>query len=211
MPRVKRKPDEIEIVKENIINEALHLLINDGFDNMSMRKLANRTGMTAANIYNYFSSKDEIYLIIQTKGFNLMSNLFSEIAESSNPPLKKIKKIIETYIGFAVKNPDYYDVMFSRNTPKYTDYINTELEPVAFIEKESALDVARITSGVISEIFKTKGISISSEDAWFRTMQNWCMLHGIVSLLNTRVLQEAVDNTDKTVEKMINDMISQFG
>ncbi|MEZ4549411.1 MAG: TetR family transcriptional regulator [Desulfobacterales bacterium] len=36
---------------------------------MSMRKLAGRLKMTAANIYNYYQNKDDLYLAIQTRGF----------------------------------------------------------------------------------------------------------------------------------------------
>jgi len=38
------------------------------------------------------------------------------------------------YLKFGMENPEYYEIMFSRNTPKYIDYQGTAIEPTAFYE-----------------------------------------------------------------------------
>ena len=62
MPKTTRAAEEVIGIKDRILETALQHLIEDGFEHFSMRKLAARLGMTAANIYNYFTNKDEIYL-----------------------------------------------------------------------------------------------------------------------------------------------------
>jgi len=64
MPKTTRSPEEVKKIKDRILETALQLLIDDGFMHFSMRKLAARLGITAASIYNYFTNKDELYLLI---------------------------------------------------------------------------------------------------------------------------------------------------
>ena len=49
MPRPQRAPDEVDAVKQGILETALTVLNEEGYIKMSMNKVAERTGMTAAN------------------------------------------------------------------------------------------------------------------------------------------------------------------
>lgn len=51
-------------MRESILNNALQVFIECGYENTSMRKIANRTGITAGAIYKHFSGKEEIFQII---------------------------------------------------------------------------------------------------------------------------------------------------
>ena len=55
MSRNTRSSEEIETIKTKILDAALAILFEEGFDDLSMRKLGRKLGMTAANIYNYYS------------------------------------------------------------------------------------------------------------------------------------------------------------
>ena len=115
--------------------------------------------------------------------------------------------MIRVYIDFGLNCPDQYEIMFSKNTPKYSDYIGTRLEPVAMIEKETALDVARLSTRTILEMTRDNPCQ---EKASYRTIQIWTALHGIVSLMNSRVLKEASQETDRIIEKLTDDLMTPF-
>ena len=204
MPRAIRNPEEIEAVKEGILQTAMAIICEEGFNQLSMRKLATRLKMTAANIYNYYSNKDEIYLGIQTKGFAMLFESFQEVYQGQKEPEERIRSMIRAYLDFGMNNPDYYEVMLNRNTPKYADYVGTKLEPVARIEKNTALQIADITTKILSETF---GNAITLEEARFRTIQVWTALHGVVSLYNNRVLQEMGEDLDTVIERIVGDML----
>ncbi len=209
MPKMMRSPEEVETVKQKILETALDLMCEDGFDSLSMRKLATRIGMTAANIYNYYENKDELYLAIQTNGFRMLVERFAEIAGYHCGPSEKIRKMMRAYVDFGTDNPDYYEIMFSRNTPKYTDYRGTPMEAAATIEKQTALEVADIACRTILE-FRNSGNMISDDDAHYLTLLAWSTLHGIVNLYNSRVLQETTDNADRFIERFMDDLIRYF-
>jgi len=209
MPKTTRKPEEINEVRETILQEAIKLMTETGFNNMSMRKLASRLGMTAANIYNYYSNKDELYLDIQKSGFQVLVDIFSDIDNRNIPPINKFREVIKAYIKFSFENASCYDIMFSLNTPKYIDYVQTNIEPLALEEKVTALRAAGITTGIITEILKTSK-RIPLEDAKYKTIQLWSTLHGLVSLYNSRVLQELDEDTENIIERYIEDMVNQI-
>ncbi len=210
MPRNTRNPEEIEKIKRKILDAALAILFEEGFDDLSMRKLGRKLGMTAPNIYNYYSGKDELYLTIQTMGFERIGERFEQIVSEHCLPVDQFSAMVDAYLEFGMANPDYYSIMFSRNTPKYIDYIGTKLEPIAFKEKEAALKVADIVSAVIQDLARENS-RIQEKDAAYHTIQIWTSLHGIVSLYYTRVLQELDENVEKTINRLKADMIRSFG
>jgi AcrR family transcriptional regulator len=185
-------------------------MCEDGFESLSMRKLSSRLGMTAANIYNYYTNKDELYLAIQTNGFQILVDRFTEISSSKITPLKKLYAMMRAYVDFGIQNPDYYEIMFSRNTPKYADYRNTPMEPIASIEKKTALQVADITSRTIIEYSMKSKSTISADEALYITLTIWSALHGMVNLYNSRVLQEVIEQADTFIEKILYDLLKRF-
>ena len=206
MPKPIRSPEEIETVKNNILTTALKLMCDDGFEALSMRKLAARLEMTAANIYNYYENKDDLYLAIQTRGFQMLVDRFSEIYDSDQSTREKLYVMMHAYLKFGVEYPDYYEIMFSRNTPKYADYKGTPMEPTAFIEKQTALKVSEITARIIMELYDGND-AIPENEALYRTIVVWSTLHGVVNLFNSRVLQEVEEASEELIYKLIKDLM----
>ncbi len=209
MPRTPRNPREIAVIRRKILDVSLDILLEQGFTALSMRKIAARLSMTAANIYNYFSNKDEIYLAIQTRGFEILLARFVEIEQRPLDLRIKIKAMIRAYLDFGISQPDQYEIMFTRNTPKFIDYVGTPLEAAAGIEKSTALQVAAVTTRVISD-FMEKHPGPNPSDPAYRTIQLWTALHGVVSLYNSRVLQEADENPEATMERLTEELLLPF-
>jgi AcrR family transcriptional regulator len=209
MPKVIRPADEIEAVKGKILESALSLMCEDGFDGLSMRKLAARLGMTAANIYNYYKNKDELYLVIQTNGFQMLVDRFDAISGSPLPPSEKICAMMRAYIDFGIENPDYYEIMFCRNTPKYADYRDTPMQSKAAFEKETALKLADMACRTIRES-RASDKTLGPDRILHMTITAWTALHGVVNLYNSRVLQEVTDHTDRFIDQCLADLHRRF-
>jgi AcrR family transcriptional regulator len=209
MPKTTRSPEEVKKTKDRILETALQHLIEDGFMHFSMRKLAARLGITAASIYNYFTNKDELYLLIQTRGFEMLYDLMEEASGKPASPEKRLENIIKAYLKFGMDNPEYYEIMFSRNTPKYIDYKGTSIEPVAFHEKQTALKSADIAMAVYSDVFKNKK-NVPDKILRLRMLQIWCTLNGTINLFNSRVLQEVEGNADAVIGYIAKDIVKRI-
>ena len=210
MPKSPRTREEINNVKENILDTALHLIADEGFQNLSMRRIASRLGVTATTIYNYYSNKDELYFMIRTHGFELLYQNLVEAYNDHRTPRERLKACIQSYIKFGVEYPDYYDVMFvNKNVPKYRESIGTELEDVASIDKEMGLKTLFFIARLFKELYPGDH-SFTDEDARYSTIQLWCELNGIVSLSNSRLLHEVDDNVDTLIDRLVYDAYNRF-
>lgn len=208
MPKAPRSQEDIELIRDKILNEALALLSDQGFKQFSMRKLASRLGMTATTIYNYYSSKDELYLMILTKGFGELVSIFRDIDGAAIDPLEKIRNMIRAYMDFGINNSHYYNIMFTSDAPKYLDYVGTPIEPVAFHEKSTALKLLEITSGAISKSLNEP--DLPDDTIRYAVLRLWSSLHGIITLFNSRVLHEVDEAPKALVEKIVDDLIVSF-
>ena len=209
MPRTPRSQREIDLVKKEILDSALEFILADGFQKLSMRKLASRLGMTATTIYNYFSNKDEINLMIRMRGSELLYQRFLKCCDQHTDPLLKMQAMIRAYFDFGISYPNYYDILFNLHTPKYLDYIGTDLEPIARTEKESSLRNYEIVARTLAEVMCIRG-DVSHDLVKDRTIQMWCEIHGTICLHNSNLLREIDDNPAELTGRMIDDVIARL-
>ena len=204
MPKSIRTPEEIKKVKEEILQTAITLIGEKGFGTLSMRKLAASLGMTAANIYNYYQNKDELYLDIQKKVFEKLYEAFLSLLSEEKNLQKQIKGVVSEYIRFGTENSHWYNIIFSMDTPKYADYKDSSMEPTAREEKQAGLRLITLTSALLADTgFPHKKITR-------KIIQLWISMHGIVSLINSRVLQEVEPNIDSLVEEIFIDLVNEI-
>lgn len=201
MPKTCRPPDEIERVKDRIADTACAILSREGFERLSMRRLARGLNMTAANIYQYFENKDALYLAIQKRGFERLGAHLAEAAGTQTEPVARMTAIARAYVDFGLTEPDHYEVMLNRHGPKYADYASTPLEPLARQEKDAALAVLDHVAQTAEAVGRSLGLGPDQIHALL--FQAWFMLHGFVTLYNTRTVQEVEPDPTALVDHLI--------
>jgi AcrR family transcriptional regulator len=209
MPKTTRTYEEIESFKNRILDTALKLIVEEGFKNLSMRRIAARLDITATTIYNYYTNKDELMLMIYIQGFEVLFDMLGRKYDEFEAPVPKIDAMIRVYVEFALKYPSYYDIMFNMHTPKYTDYIGTDMESLALKEKQIALKCLELFIDAVRGIFQPDK-SLSEDFIRYKTIQFWSDLHGIISLYNSGVLYEVDEQSDLILESRVNDLINSF-
>lgn len=210
MPKKPRTKEEIENTRERILDTALDIIIEEGFNNLSLRKIASRLGVTATTIYNYYTSKDEINLMIRIRGFEKLHDLLTKRSSHFNNIEDRIKSMIHAYVEFGLTNPSYYDIMFNLHTPKYLDYVGTGIEPLAHTEKQNALKCLALFMEPINAYIHQKGKK-KDDYVLFQVIKSWSDLHGLITLNNSRLFHEVLDEVDSFIkqrtENMINDIL----
>jgi AcrR family transcriptional regulator len=206
MPRISRTPQQVDAFRQEILDAALHLIIEHGFAELSMRKIASRLGVTATTIYNYYASRDELYFFIRIRGFELLFESLVNTYKVNDDPYEKLCAVVEEYVRFGISNPDYYEVMFiSRGVPKFLDCAGTPLSQVAGREKETSMKIFLFIAQGIAEF-----LIIPEAEARLLTIKLWTELNGIVSLLNSRVLREVEEHTDTLVKRLTSDICERY-
>ena len=72
MPRQAFSAEEIIVQKQRIMDEAAQVMASEGINQLSMRALAASLNMTAANLYNYFPSKRQLFIETTQRGYELI-------------------------------------------------------------------------------------------------------------------------------------------
>jgi AcrR family transcriptional regulator len=209
MPKAPMTKEKIENTRIRILDTALDIIIEEGFNNLSVRKIASRLNVTATTIYNYYKNKDEINLMIRIRGFEKLYELLKKRSAAFNDIDVRIKALIRAYIEFGLNNPSYYDIMFNLHTPKYLDYIGTDIESLAYTEKQNALRCLSLFMEPISTYLPSKG---KRKDLFvlYQIVKFWSDLHGLITLNNSRLFHEVLDDVDAFIKERTSDMIDNI-
>jgi AcrR family transcriptional regulator len=209
MPKAPMTKEEVENTRGRILDTALSIIIEEGFNHLSVRKIASLLGVTATTIYNYYTNKDEINLMIRIRGFEKLYDLLTKHAAPFKDIENKLKAMIRAYIEFGLANPSYYDIMFNLHTPKYLDYVGTDIEALAYTEKQNALKCLSLFMEPISAYIPSKG-KRKDHFVLYQVVKFWSDLHGLITLTNSRLFHEVLDDVDSFIKERSSDMIENI-
>lgn len=128
----ERQVRDREAVQRAILDAARELFVAEGFQNVSIRKIAERIEYSPAAIYGYFPSKDDIFFALAEEGFRLLGDprsvrLDPRLQEA--PPLERIREVFWRLYEFSRDQPQYFALIFvDRSVPR----ISREYERFAF-------------------------------------------------------------------------------
>jgi len=121
-----------ETVRRAILDAARELFVAEGFNNVSIRKIAERIEYSPAAIYGYFPSKDDIFFALAEEGFRLLCDRGAgprAARADQAPSLDHVRGIFTRLYEFSRDQPQYFALMFvDRSVPR----ISREYERFAF-------------------------------------------------------------------------------
>lgn len=214
MPKKARSPEEVQKIREEILDKTLELINEVGFDNFTMRKLAGKLGLTATTIYQYYKNKEELYFAALTQGFDTLCDVVQEALEKQSDPKEKLREVIRAIIRFSLDHPNVYNILFVSDVPKYYDYVGTESEAVAKDELDAAM---RFRNLLISTVLQSGIIKADSEnDVMMDLIACICTIHGYIVFVNSQITDyligpNAETSGDETVNKLIDTVFDKFG
>lgn len=88
-----------ETTRQKILDEAYRIVIHQGIDQLSMRSIATAVKSSPANLYEYFTSKDEIIYELHTKLLNDLA-IHLEAVDSQLPPIDYLEQLGVAYLDF---------------------------------------------------------------------------------------------------------------
>jgi len=196
MGSLERREREREETRQLILDAAMRLWIEKGFDTVTIRNIADAIEYTPGAIYSYFKDKDEIFYALHFEAFERFFETLRSAALFGSP-IERLKNIGESYLNFAFENPQRYDLMFiSANSGKKI------AESDGWHVGEKAFEVLHATVKLaMDEGYIPKG------DSKAASMMFWAHVHGIVSLILRNRYIYSMDTTKKLVKKSMDYML----
>jgi len=149
----ERQERDREAVRRSILDAARELFVAEGFQNVSIRKIAERIEYSPAAIYGYFPSKDDIFFALAEEGFRLLGDPSTGDRRdhlAALDPLQRIRSIFWRIYEFSREHPQYFALMFlDRSVPR----ISKEYERFTFARETKQRVIEELERGVKAKVF----------------------------------------------------------
>lgn len=103
-----RKEREKLARREAIIDAALEIVSEKGFEGLTMDELAERAEVGKGTLYLYFKSKTSIYLALCERGSALLNQQMAKVITKNLPGIKIVEELGQTYLEFIQRQPVYF-------------------------------------------------------------------------------------------------------
>ncbi len=128
----ERQERDREAVRRSILDAARDLFVTEGYQNVSIRKVAERVEYSPAAIYGYFQNKDDIFFALAEEGFRLLGDPVAEPHRRHLQTLAPVERVHATFwrlYEFSREHPQYFALMF---VDRWVPRISREYERFAF-------------------------------------------------------------------------------
>jgi AcrR family transcriptional regulator len=174
-------------LKNALIRAGVEILSSEGVEGLSLRKVAQRAGVSHNAPYSHFPDKQSLIAAISTEGFKqLYEGLDAAISSYPDDPKRQLQEGAWAYVQFAMDNADTFKIMFSGVLEKEKEYpAFVEISHKTF---ERVVDVVHAC--------QEAGL-LRSTSAEIMAVAVWGQIHGIISLrLEGQISHTVLDHFD---------------
>jgi AcrR family transcriptional regulator len=172
----ERREREKSETRDKILDAARELFVTEGYEGVSMRRVAEKIEYSPTAIYVYFADKQELFHELCQQDYARLAEVFQSSAMSSDP-IERVKQIGRTYTEFGVRYPNHYKFMFMTPHPPHEPdeedrevMGNPEVDAYAFLKwaVQRAIDAGRFREEL--------------QDAELISQTLWAAVHGVIAL-----------------------------
>jgi AcrR family transcriptional regulator len=172
----ERREREKSETREKILDAARELFVTEGYEGVSMRRVAEKIEYSPTAIYVHFADKEQLFRELCHQDYARLAEVFRSSVISTDP-IERLKQIGAIYIDFGIRYPNHYKFMFmTSHPPQELDEVdremhgNSEKDAYAFLKwaVQQAIDAGRFREEL--------------RDAEVISQTLWASVHGVISL-----------------------------
>jgi len=167
----ERQLAQKERVRQSILDAAAELFVKEGYENVSMRRIARQISYSPMSIYVYFRDKAELLDTICADTFAKLIDHLTRIEDRPGDPIGNLKAGLHAYVEFGLRHPHHYQLTFM------TRHANGERRTQVGLRAFDCMRTA-VRTCVEHGKFRTDDVELASQVLW-------TAVHGLTSLLIT--------------------------
>lgn len=158
-----------EAIREAILEAAKCIIVKEGWQAVSIRKIADAIGYSLPVVYNHFENKNAILEEFVKQGFDMLSEVMLSTKTQYESATQQLTHMAIAYFEFAFAQREYYQMMFGLGMPscERAHQIN---------------EIAKFSSILIGTIKELSNASAVSEVTKLKFHTLWSILHGLSSI-----------------------------
>jgi len=195
----ERKLRQKKFLRQEILDAASELFVKEGYENVSMRRIAEKIEYSPTTIYLYFHDKAELLEQVCHETFSRLSQHLTRMLEQPGDPLQRLRRGLIAYVHFGLDNPHHYRASFMMPSPEGFDeskYVRPDSPGMQAFDFLRRCVFDCISAG-----------KLRSQDAELISQTLWCGVHGVTSLLITHQVFPWVGK-EQVIESVVDTMIA---
>ena len=194
----QRRERERQELRQAILTAARDIAAREGWQAVTIRKVAEAIEYTPPIIYEYFASKEALLLELLREGFQQVGQLIKTTQARGGSPEHVLVQVALAYWRFAFTSPELYQLMHS-------------LGGVPFGIEETPQE-ARSTFAAVRE---TVGVALGARGVQRSDLNGdvdilWSLLHGLISLTMTGRIAGGEQRAAALVERAVHDLLTAW-
>lgn len=160
MEKLSRRAKEKRARETEIIAAAQKLFYKHGFANVSMDQIAGAAEFTKRTLYQYFTSKEDLYLAVALRVFNTLYEYCREAIEKGKNGFEKMRLAFMAYFRFYKDFPEAFRLMNyvgqakKKDSPKLREWLR--LDDRMFTELAAVFEQGKRDGSMRSDLDATK-------------------------------------------------------
>lgn len=184
-------------LREALIKAALQVLEARGIEGFSLREVGRQAGVSPHAPYHHFPDRAALLAAIAERGFDQLGAALKRAAEEAASPSAAFRAMIDVYVGFAMQERGYFEVMFRPNA------YDKEQHPEVAIAGDRALAI--VTDAVAA--FDPGATAVQTHTL---TMLAWTVAHGAASLLLDGAFDRRSEAIGTTPRELVDHVAGAF-
>jgi len=168
-------------IRQVILDTTRDLLIKDGYNSLSMRKIARTAGCGLGTIYIYFENKYILIHDLIDEGFERMYSILFDQVDQKKTPRSRLETFIRTYITFGLENPEFYEIMYLLHPERMQRYPRDKYRK------------ARRSLELLEDLIRdVRSENNGSGNSQLQSYAVWSALHGAVTIILAERLDRSI-------------------
>lgn len=162
-----------EDLKTELIQKGLLIFSKEGYEGLSLRKVAKACGVSQTAPYRHFKDKDELITAITIHAMRLFDLSLQQAARRPGDPGEQLREMGVAYVHFFVANPKYLKLLFFSKIKEY-------------IKKDGCGGEGHPFSTLINAVKRYKEWAVNeTRSVEELTLYCWGLVHGISVLISS--------------------------
>jgi AcrR family transcriptional regulator len=172
----ERREREKSETRDKILDAARELFVTEGFEGVSMRKVAEKIEYSPTAIYVHFADKQELFRELCHQDYARLAEVFRSSVISTEP-MGRLKQIGAIYIDFGTRYPNHYKFMFmTPHPPHEPDEVDREMMG------NPEMDAYAFLKWAVQQAMDASCFREELTDAALISQTLWASVHGVISL-----------------------------
>lgn len=183
---------------KSLLEAAAAIIKEQGVEGLSMRKLADKVGVSRTAPYHHFKDKNALLCALAERGFNQQEKMLAALKKKDHPTEQLFKEYVCAYMDYALEHSEIYDLMYGRTLWK----AGTPSDSL----KKSSKQTFKAWIEWVEEL-QEHGVLPNNNTPLRIGQTTWASLHGLARLFLDGIYLDQTDLSEM-IEQMIKNLCS---